>query len=257
MPPMISGSQNSSASVVVAFAPSIWALSPANSGRAASALCSTGARGGRGGGTTSVSAGPTGRPSGRPSRRLSDARAVVMSRSFEMRLISNERDITTARASLNRLLGRPLGLPVGPADTLVVPPPLPPLAPVEQSALAARPELAGLKAQIDGAKATTTLAEEFWLPDIIGGIEWDLGAPDVAFPNRGPIYTYGLSVPIPIFFWQHTAGDIRNSRHHTRELEASYKDLVASIDQDVRLSYATAATALQQAIYLRDQLLPS
>src|SRR4029077_12143782 len=110
---------------------------------------------------------------------------------------------------------------------------------------------------ISGSKATTTLAEEFWLPDIIGGVEWDLGAPDVAFQKGTPLFTYGLSVPIPIFFWQHTGGDIRNSRHHTRELEATYRDLVASIDQDVRLSYATAATALEQAVYPRDQLLPA
>jgi len=189
--------------------------------------------------------------------KLDVIRAQVDLAGAQNALIANDRDILTARASLNRLLGRPLGLGVAPADSLDVPAPLPPLAPVEASALNARPELAGLRAQIAGAKATTTLAAEFWLPDIVGGIEWDQGAPDAAFPSRFPIWTYGLSFPVPIFFWQHTGGDIRNSRHHERELEASYKDLVASIDQDVRLSYATAATALEQAIYLRDQLLPS
>jgi len=189
--------------------------------------------------------------------KLDVIRAQVDLAGTQNALIANDRDILTARASLNRLLGRPLGLGIAPADSLDVPGPLPPLAPVEASALNARPELSGLRAQIAGAKATTTLAAEFWLPDIVGGIEWDQGAPDAAFPSRFPIWTYGLSFPVPIFFWQHTGGDIRNSRHHERELEASYKDLVASIDQDVRLSYATAATALEQAIYIRDQLLPS
>jgi cobalt-zinc-cadmium efflux system outer membrane protein len=189
--------------------------------------------------------------------KLDVIRAQVDLAGTQNALIANDRDILTARASLNRLLGRPLGLGVAPADSLDVPAQLPPLAPVEASALNARPELTGLRAQIAGAKATTTLAAEFWLPDIVGGIEWDQGAPDAAFPSRFPIWTYGLSFPVPIFFWQHTGGDIRNSRHHERELEASFKDLVASIDQDVRLSYATAATALEQAIYIRDQLLPS
>lgn len=189
--------------------------------------------------------------------RLDVIRAQVDLAGNQNALIANERDITTSRASLNRLLGRGLGLPIAPADSLGVPPPLPPLGPVEQSALAARPELEGVRAEIAGAKATTTLAKEFWVPDLIGGIEWDLGAPDFSIASKSPIYSYGLSVALPIFFWQHTGGDIRNSRHHERELQASYKDLVASIDQDVRLSYATAATALQQAIYLRDQLLPS
>jgi len=189
--------------------------------------------------------------------KLDVIRAQVGLAGDQNALISNERDITTARASLNRLLGRNLGLPIAPADSLAVPPPLPALGPIEASALSARPELEGLRAELSGAKATTRLAEEFWLPDLIGGIEWDLGAPDQAFPNRSPIYTYGVSVALPLFFWQHTGGDIKNSRHHERELEASYKDQLASIDQDVRLSYATAATALQQAIYLRDQLVPA
>jgi cobalt-zinc-cadmium efflux system outer membrane protein len=189
--------------------------------------------------------------------KLDVIRAQVDLAGTQNALIANERDIITARASLNRLLGRPLGLAIAPADSLAVPPPLPPLAPVEASAMNARPELAGLRAEISGAKATTMLAKEFWLPDITLAVEGDFGAPDAAFPNKSVIFSYGLSVPLPVFFWQHTGGDIRQSRHHERELEASYKDLIASIDQDVRLSYATAATALEQAIYLRDQLLPS
>lgn len=189
--------------------------------------------------------------------KLDVIRAQVDLAGDENALIANGRDITNARSSLNRLLGRPLGTLVVPTDSLDVPPPLPPLDPVEQSALNARPELAGLRAQIQGSKASTTLAEEVYLPDLTGGVEWDLGAPDVAFQKGTPIFTYGLSVPLPVFFWQHTGGDIKTARHHTRELEASYRDLVAQIDQDVRLSYSTAATALQQAVYLRDQLLPS
>ncbi len=189
--------------------------------------------------------------------KLDVIRAQVDEASAQNDLIANGREIANARASLNRLLGRGLGLGVEAADTLNVPLPLPPLDPIEQSALAARPELAGLRAEQAGAHATTVLAQEFWLPDIVGGVTWDLGAPDVSFPNRFPIFNYGLSVPIPIFFWQHTGGDIRASRHHERELEASYRDLRASVDQDVRNAYSTAATALQQAVFIRDQLLPS
>jgi cobalt-zinc-cadmium efflux system outer membrane protein len=49
---------------------------------------------------------------------------------------------------------------------------------------------------------------------------------------------------------------VAESRHHERELDAAYADLEAQVEQDVRVTYATAATALAQAIYLRDQLLP-
>jgi outer membrane protein TolC len=189
--------------------------------------------------------------------KLDVIRAQVDVASSDNALIGNARDIANARASLNRLMGRSLALPIATADTLGVPPPLPPLEAIEQYALEHRPELAGLAAQQAGAKATTHLAEEFWLPDLIGGVTTDPGAPDFAYPSRIPIWNYGLSLPIPIFFWQHTGGDIAQSRHHERELAASYRDLRAMVDQDVRAAYATAATALQQALFIRDHLLPS
>jgi cobalt-zinc-cadmium efflux system outer membrane protein len=189
--------------------------------------------------------------------KLDVIRAQVDLASADNALIGNARDIANARSSLNRLLGRALALPIAPVDTLGVPPALPPLEPIEQYAIEHRPELAGLAAQQAGAKATTHLAEEFWLPDIIGGVSWDFGAPDVANASRIPAYNYGLSVPIPIFFWQHTGGDIAQSRHHERELAASFRDTRAMVDQDVRAAYATAGTALQQAIFIRDHLLPS
>jgi outer membrane protein TolC len=189
--------------------------------------------------------------------KLDVIRAQVDLASSDNDLISNARDIANARSSLNRLMGRPLALPITTADTLGVPPALPPLDPIEQYAIEHRPELAGLAAQQAGAKATTHLAEEFWLPDIIGGVTTDAGAPDFAYPSRYPIWNYGLSVPIPILFWQHTGGDIAQSKHHERELEASYRDTRAMVDQDVRAAYATAVTALQQAVFIGDHLLPS
>ena len=189
--------------------------------------------------------------------KLDVIRAQVDLASSDNDLIGNARDIANARSSLNRLMGRALALPITAADTLGVPPPLPPLDPIEQYALEHRPELAGLAAQQTGAKATTHLAQEFWLPDFIAGVSWDFGAPDVANQSRIPAYNYGLSVPIPIFFWQHTGGDIAQSQHHERELAASYRDARAMVDQDVRAAYATAVTALQQAVFIGDHLLPS
>jgi cobalt-zinc-cadmium efflux system outer membrane protein len=128
---------------------------------------------------------------------------------------------------------------------------------VEASALASRPELAGLRAQEVGAQATTTLAQEFWLPDLFFSGSKDFGAPNTYFANKNLIWSYGLAFPLPIFLWQHLSGDIAQSQHHQRELSASYRDLRAQVDQDVRAAYATAATALQQLLYLRDQVVPA
>src|SRR6185295_13982697 len=104
-------------------------------------------------------------------------------------LIATERDADNARASLNRLLNRPLGRPVGLADTLAVPPELPPLASLEAMALQARPELASLEHQQQGAKAATSLAREYWLPDIIFGL-----GKNYADPGPG-IVTTGVAFP--------------------------------------------------------------
>ena len=167
-------------------------------------------------------------------------------------LISNERDIANAYSGLNRFMGRPLGAAIVATDSLNVPPSLPALEILEAQALAARPELAGLMAERQGARSATTLAREFWLPDLTLGFGRDVTG------NSGPgLFSTGLAFPLPLMFWQHTRGEISQSQHRERELAASYRDLEAAVSQDVRTTYASASTALRQAIYIRDELLPS
>jgi cobalt-zinc-cadmium efflux system outer membrane protein len=137
-------------------------------------------------------------------------------------------------------------------DTLTVPPSLPSDDVLEREALNARPELAGLMARREGAHSATTLAREFWLPDLTLGVSRDVSG------NSGPgVFSTGLAFPLPLLFWQHTKGEVSQSRHFERELAASYRDLEAQVGQDVRNAYAAASTSLRQAIYIRDQLLPS
>lgn len=182
--------------------------------------------------------------------KLDLVRAQVDVAQAQNQLIANDRDIANARAALNRLLGRPLGAPVAASDSLAVPPGLAALEPLETAALAARPELGDLKSQQEGARAVTGLAREYWLPDLTVGIGRDFAA-----PGPGMLFT-AIDLPIPLFFWQHARGEIGEARHRELELAASYRDLQAQIGQDVRAAYATAAAALRQASYLRDELLP-
>jgi cobalt-zinc-cadmium efflux system outer membrane protein len=167
-------------------------------------------------------------------------------------LISNERDIANASSGLNRLIGRALGASIVATDSLNVPPSLPSVEVLETQALNARPELAGLMAERNGASSATTLAREFWLPDITLGVSRDVSG------NSGPgVFSTGLAFPLPLLFWQHTKGEVSQSKHRERELAASYRDLEAQVAQDVRNAYSAASTALRQVIYIRDQLLPS
>lgn len=182
--------------------------------------------------------------------KLDVLKAKVDLAAAENSLIANQRDVSNARANLNRLLGRPLGAGVVAADSLDVPPELPPLDSLLARAQSIRPELDGLRSQQAGAHAASTLASQYWMPDLSLGLSKNI------FPDAPNSYSGSIGFTVPLFFWNHQRGEVAESRHRERELDAAYKDLSAQVDQDVRLSYATAATALLQAQYLRDELLP-
>ncbi len=184
--------------------------------------------------------------------RLDVVNAQVAVAQAENDQFANERDIANARASLNRLLGRPLGAPIAAADSLTVPPPIPDLDRLEAAALAARPELASIEHQQKGARATTDLAKEFWYPDLTVGLSRDF----LADPTPGYLTT-AISFPSPILYGNHSKGEIAQDRYREEELAATYRDMQAAVGQDVRIAYSTAATALRQAVFIRDQLLPA
>lgn len=183
--------------------------------------------------------------------RLDVIRAQVGVAQATNDLLANARDVQNAAASLERLMGSPFGVPITPTDSLEVPAGLPPLEQLQSIALQSRPELASIAAQRAGARASTALTKEFWLPDLTLGV-----ARDYAQPNPA-LFSTGLAFPFPLFPWQHTRGDIAEARFRERELAASEQNIRAQVTQDVRAAYANALTALQQVAFIRDELLPS
>ena len=187
--------------------------------------------------------------------RLDVINAQVSLASADNDLIGNARDVTNAEAALNRVLGRPLGLPIVAVDTLSAPGGLPDVQAIEQTALKSRPEVTGLEAQLRAAQANSSLTKELaFTPDVTAGANRDFG--DAAWYGL-TTYTIGLTMPIPVLFWQHTNGDFSETHHRELELTATLKDTRAAVAQDVRVSFATADAALRQALFIRDQLLPS
>lgn len=184
--------------------------------------------------------------------RLDVIRAQVALAQAENDMIASARDVTLASDALDRLMALPLGTPVLPADSLGVPPFLPDLDPLASAALELRPELKGLANQRAGARANTALAREFWLPDLVLSVQRDYGPGGI-----GALYSTGVALPLPVFYWQHARGQIAESKYRERELNASYLDLEAQVSQDVRAAYASASVALRQATYIRDALLPA
>ncbi|HEY3566381.1 MAG TPA: TolC family protein [Thermoanaerobaculia bacterium] len=165
-------------------------------------------------------------------------------------LIANERALTSAYASLNRILGRPGGAPIECTDSLAVPASLAELEALEKLALASRPELKSLEVQRKGAEAATRLARQYWAPDI------NLTFSRNAEQGSPTTYTTGIGIGFPVFFRQHLQGEVAMALHREQELAANVADITAQIGLDVRSSYATASTSLRQAIFLRDELLP-
>jgi cobalt-zinc-cadmium efflux system outer membrane protein len=183
--------------------------------------------------------------------KLDVIKAQVGVAQAENDLIANERGVANARAALNRLLGRVLGASIEAADSLTVPDEPPDLAQLEAIAMARRPELRGLQSEQAGARAQQKLAQQYLIPDL-----------DFSIIRSRPYgeqaeYETGIGIGLPIFFWQHQRGEVAEARHRTSELAAQYRDVAAQVGEDLRNAYASASTSLRQAIYLRDQLVPS
>jgi len=165
-------------------------------------------------------------------------------------LISNDRAIATARASLNRSLGRMGGAALEATDSLEVPGAFASIETLERIAEVSRPEIQSLEAQLQGARAATSLARRFWAPDI------NLSATRNVVDGVPTTYSSAIGLGVPIFFWQHEHGEVAAARHREEELTASIADIHAQVSLDVQTAFATASTALRQAIFIRDQLLP-
>jgi cobalt-zinc-cadmium efflux system outer membrane protein len=183
--------------------------------------------------------------------KLDVIKAQVGVAQAENDLIANERGVANARAALNRLLGRVLGAPIEAADSLTVPAAPPDLAQLEAMAMSRRPELRGLASEQARARASQKLAQQYLIPDL------DFSITRSRPYGEQPEYETGIGIGLPIFFWQHQRGEVAEARHRTSELAAQYRDVAAQVGEDLRNAYATASTSLRQALYLRDELLPS
>jgi cobalt-zinc-cadmium efflux system outer membrane protein len=183
--------------------------------------------------------------------KLDVVKAQVGLAQSENDLIANERGIANARAGLNRLLGRVLGASIEAADSLSIPAAPPDFAQLEAIAMQRRPELRAAASEQAGAKASLKLAQQYLIPDIDFSITRSRPYGDKAE------YETGIGIGVPLFFWQHQKGEVAEARQRTVELDANYRDVAAQVGEDLRNAYATASTSLRQAIYLRDQLLPS
>jgi cobalt-zinc-cadmium efflux system outer membrane protein len=183
--------------------------------------------------------------------RLDVVKATVDASQVQNDLIGAQRTIANSRAQLNRLMGRALGAGLEPADSLAMPLAVPDLEALRAAAAANRPELASLAAQQAASRAATRLARQFWLPDL----NFEFGGTQA--PGSPDFFTTSIGIAVPVFFWQHRRGEVAQAVHREQELTAVSLDLAAQVEQELRTAWADAETALRQATFIRDQLLPA
>ena len=190
------------------------------------------------------------RYTGGTAAKLDVIKAKVDRAQAQNALIASQLDVSNARAALNRFLARNLGAPLHPADTLSMPDSLSSLSALRALARRSRPDLHSMAEQRSSAHAVTNLQREWWLPDLTVTLSRNR-------LQNGPTGTEtDIGLSLPIYFWQHHNGQISEAKHRERELAATSHDLDAQVDEDVRTAYATAVTAMQQADYIRGELLP-
>jgi cobalt-zinc-cadmium efflux system outer membrane protein len=182
--------------------------------------------------------------------KLDTVKAKVDLAKAENALIANGRLIATTRSSLNHLLGRAMDVALEELDPLYVPATVPDVNTLSQLAAASRPELRSMRVQRKAAHDSTTVAKQYWAPDL--NLTLWRSKIDGA-PNS---YKFDGGITFPLFFWQHKKGQVEQAVHHEQELNATEQDLFSQVMLDVQNSHATANTTWQQAVFLRDQLLP-
>jgi outer membrane protein, heavy metal efflux system len=170
--------------------------------------------------------------------------------SAENDLIANDRAIATARATLNRVLGRMGGAPLEPTDTLTLPGAIAEVDELERIAETTRPEIASLAAQLEASRSATRLARQYWAPDV------NVTLTRNAVSGTTTTYTTGVGFGVPVFFLQHQRGEVAAALYRETELTANIADIRSQVSLDVQSAYTAASTALRQAIFIRDQLLP-
>src|SRR5262249_3714216 len=123
---------------------------------------------------------------------------------------------------------------------------------LEAVAMERRPELYAIQKQIAAANSQHSLAQQYLVPDLNLSVTYNF--PYFGVPSS---WTTGVCIALPLLFWQHQGGEVAEAKHHQLELAAAVKDARAQVAQDLQSAYSTAVTSYRQAVFIRDQLLPS
>ncbi|MBI2071232.1 MAG: TolC family protein [Elusimicrobia bacterium] len=160
-----------------------------------------------------------------------------------------ERDVKTARARLNRLMGEPIGriveLSEHPEEIQLT---LDAVG-LAREAATLRSELREIHSRTQGARIARRLAgADLWRPDLTTNFIWQRGARDDSRPSWGA----GAALQVPLF--NQYGGRRREARANEQAVEWRRRDVEASIEQDVLEAFWNWELAGQQVRLWRDAL---
>jgi len=127
-------------------------------------------------------------------------------------------------------------------------PPVPPPA-LLSGPLPDNPEIARRAVEMEARQASLDLEEAMRIPDLTlsGGVRWLQEIRETAF-------VMGLTVPLPVF--DRNQGGTLAARHRLARAAAERTALVVGVRESLTRAVQRFATALQEAVALRDHLLP-
>ena len=159
--------------------------------------------------------------------------------------------LTQARVTLNRLLGRPADTPLTVSGTLDAPPqPLDP-EPLRQQALQQRPDLRSRTAAIDAALAEVALARAQRVPDV-----------ELAFvfereeTGEDIRQTFGGSMAVPLPLWNRNTGAIAAAQARTRAAELERTTLQHVVATEIATTIAELQRLRTSLQLFQDAILP-
>jgi cobalt-zinc-cadmium efflux system outer membrane protein len=158
-------------------------------------------------------------------------------------------DIYRARVQLNSLLNRapdaplllsgelkPPSLKIGRADCL-------------EQALARRPDIVRARIAEKRLSLQLNLAQLTFLPD------FQLGVSRHRIWGENTTWDVGISVQIPLWFWQPLKGEIAEARANLERGRAEREEIERSIARDVEQAWQTVATLDRHISYFEEQVL--
>jgi outer membrane protein, heavy metal efflux system len=166
---------------------------------------------------------------------------------LERRRLELDRMQSVAIARINTLLGRRPDVPLPPAPRQLAPVgAVPPAEQLEQSALAARPDLAALQARVESEQAAVTLACKQADPDVeIFGRYDTFWQPSSQADLRGQI---GVSLNLPVYHGKLNAA-ANEAMFRLNQRKAEYEQRVLDIQYEIR-SASERLTESQKTVRL-------